>query len=106
VARLFAVLLLAWTTADLCGGLCMHDHEPIAAAWAAGPSGARSIASARGEAAPLPSPPDDCFCCSRFVQPQSRCQFVPTYTFLASVGSPPESQPRFSATPFYHPPLA
>ncbi len=29
-SRVFAILLLAWTTADLCGhGMCVHDREPL-----------------------------------------------------------------------------
>lgn len=107
VARVFAVLLLCWTTADLCGGLCVHDHEPIAASVAAGTHGARSVSLPSAPLADsLPTAPDDCFCCSHFVQPQVRYQAVPAYTFVASVEVPAVSRPQFPPSQLYHPPLA
>jgi hypothetical protein len=107
VARAFAVLLLAWTTVDLCGGVCIHDHEPIAASLPGGPSGARSVevAGSYGGNCPLTGP-DDCFCCSHYVQPQVRYQVVPAYTFVAGVEAASVSPPQVSSSPLYHPPLA
>jgi len=103
----FAVLLLVWTTADLCGGLCVHDHEPITELLAAGADGARRLASKPDQTTEHPAhPPDDCFCCSHYVQPQVRYRFVPAHTFLSLVEPPAVPRPKFPASKLYHPPLA
>jgi hypothetical protein len=102
-----AVLLLVWTTADLCGGLCVHDHDPIAAGIPGGPGGARSIADAAVPGSDgLPTAPDDCFCCSHYVQPQVRYQVVPACSFVSTVEVPSVSRPQFPSSRLYHPPLA
>jgi hypothetical protein len=107
VARVFAVLLLAWTTADLCCGLCVHDGEPIAAAVPAGHQGERTvIGPPASAAADLPYAPDDCFCCSHFVQPQVPYQVVPIYALISAVETTAAPSPQFPASQLYHPPLA
>jgi hypothetical protein len=105
VARAFAVLLLAWTTADLCGGFCMHDHEPITAGVPGGPGGARSLSGRDSHRPACTAGPDDCFCCSHYVHPQVRYQVVPAYTLVCAVVAPSVSRPRFPSSPLYHPPL-
>ncbi len=105
VSRVFAVLLLVWTTADLGGGLCVHDREPIAAA-VGGSQTARAAASSAGASSgEVPGPGDDCFCCSHFVHPQVRYQVVPVYAFVAAVEAAAPLHPQFPASQLYHPPL-
>jgi hypothetical protein len=106
VARVFAVLLLAWTTVDLCGGVCVHDHEPITLGMPGGPDGGRSVSGTDPCGGTCPqSGPDDCFCCSHYVQPQVRYQVVPARAFVAGVAAEPVSRPQFPSSPLYHPPL-
>lgn len=106
ISRVFAVLLLAWTTADLCGGLCVHDHEPVATAVPAGPHGARSASvEAKTAGEQLPAPPDDCFCCSHYVQPQVRYQVLPTNTRVTPVEAEGLPRTQSPSSRFYHPPL-
>lgn len=107
ISRLFAVLLLAWTTADLCGGLCVHDREAIAAPVPADADEACSAAAGaaacgeQGRAAP-----DDCFCCSHFVHPQVRYQVVPAYTQVSAIEAQRAPRTQSPSSQFYHPPLA
>jgi hypothetical protein len=105
---MFAVLLLAWTTADLCGGFCVHDRERLAASVPAGPHGAQSVGAAAASTAECErdNGPDDCFCCSHYVDVQVRFQVAPTYGVVATVESDAISHPQLSASPLYHPPLA
>jgi hypothetical protein len=86
--------------------LCIHDREPVAAAVPAGPHGAHSVGVPSGGSSPEPTAPDDCFCCSRFVHPQVRYEFVPVYAFIATVENASISRPQFSPSRLYHPPLA
>jgi hypothetical protein len=103
----FAVLLLGWTTVDLCGGVCVHDHDPIAAAVPAGAHGARSVSLPCAPPAPLlPTAPDDCFCCSHYVHPQVRYQVIPSSSFASAVEDETVLRPQFAASRLYHPPLA
>jgi hypothetical protein len=106
-ARVFAVLLLVWTTADLCGGVCVHDHEPIGAGMPHGAAGLETLSGAAGFSGTAPlAASDDCFCCSHYVHPQARYQFVPAYTFIAAVEVQSVSRPDSPASRLYHPPLA
>jgi hypothetical protein len=107
VARVFAVLLLVWTTTDLCGGVCVHDHEPIAAGLPSEAAGPTTISAAAGPSDTRPpTAPDDCFCCSHYVHPLARYQVVPSYTFIAAVEVRSASRPHSPASRLYHPPLA
>jgi hypothetical protein len=108
-SRLFAVLLLAWTTADLCGhGLCVHDREPIVPASPAAPGQAPTVSTRRG--GPIDSDqcngPDDCFCCCHCVDVQVRFQIPVVYTFVSAVFFEHQSFPHPAPSPLYHPPLA
>ena len=106
-ARILAVLLLAWTTTDLCGGVCVHDREPIAAELAQGAAGPASISAATGPSnLEPPAAPDDCFCCSNYVHPLARYQVVPSDPFIAAVGVQSASRLHSPASRLYHPPLA
>ena len=108
VARLLALVLLAWTTADLCGhGVCSHDREPIVP-WAMPGNGPLAV----GEATDAPSGPaaldgpDDCFCCCHCIEVPVRYQFSVTYSFVSMVfpGSP--ADPISLPSPLDHPPIA
>jgi hypothetical protein len=84
----------------------VHDHEPVAAAVPAQTGRAASVSPACPPAdGSLPVAPDDCFCCSRFVQPQVRYQVVPAYTLVTTVTAPAVSRPQFPASHLYHPPI-
>jgi hypothetical protein len=110
VARLFAIVLLAWTAADVCGhGICEHDREPIAPAaptGSAGPSSVNRLPVGAPADAPLPTGPDDCFCCSRFVDVQ--VPFLPSLVYAVAWTVPDPIAPMPVADPsrLYHPPLA
>jgi hypothetical protein len=110
IGRLFAVLLLAWTAADICDfGLCRHDREPIAPAVPAGPHGARTVTAwapdtgAPSDAADLG---EDCFCCSPYVDVQTRVAITVTYSFAWKVAFDLAARPDVAASRLYHPPLA
>lgn len=102
------MLLLAWTSADLCGhGVCSHDREPIAP-WAS--PGPASPTSVRGPNAPQPEPttgdgPDDCFCCCHCIDVQVRFELPVNYSFVGLFGAGPISLPFSAPTPLDHPPL-
>jgi hypothetical protein len=103
------VLLLAWTTADLCDyGVCVHDHEPLAPTVPAGPAGAQAITEGGtpGDQPCTEAGPDDCFCCSHYVDVRFRYEVVPGYTFLTAVVIETPALPDLSAARLYHPPLA
>jgi hypothetical protein len=108
-SRVFASLLLAWTTADLGGhALGLHQHGPIAAGRSAAPGHAASIRM------PLVAPVDaghsdsvdDCFYCSHCadVQVLFRIQVEPA--FVTWIAAEYQSVPDWAPTPHYHPPLA
>jgi hypothetical protein len=109
VGRILAILLLAWTSADLCGhGVCTHDREPIAP-WAS--SGPASTTSLRGPEAPQPDSatsdgPDDCFCCCHCIDVQVRCELPASYSFVSLLAAGPISLPFSGPAPLDHPPLA
>jgi hypothetical protein len=104
---MFAVLLLVWTTADLCGGVCVHDHEPIAASTPTGSAVPETLSGAAGSSGTRPAAAsEDCFCCSHYVYPQARYQIVPAYTFIAAVEVRSVPRPDSPASRLYHPPLA
>lgn len=103
VARVFAVLLLCWTTADLCCGVCVHDREPLAA----GGGGAVAVGQPSAtDAGHFPLASDDCFCCSHFVHPQVRYQVTPAHTLVSAIEAETVLRPQFPASQLYHPPLA
>jgi len=109
-ARTFAILLLAWTTADLCGhGLCVHDREPLVPGTPVAPAGQAPAVRAPG-GAPVDTEtsngPDDCFCCCHCVDVQVPFHMPVTYTFVSSVFATHSSLPHLSPSPLYHPPLA
>jgi hypothetical protein len=110
VARVFAILLLAWTTADLCGhGLCVHDREPIVP-WTSSAPGGRTSAVRAPAGAPIDTAtsngPDDCFCCCHCVDVNVPFQMPVICTFVSSVFTTHSSLPHLSPSPLYHPPLA
>jgi len=88
VARLFAILLLTWTTADLCGhGVCSHDREPIVP-WSSPAPGTRTAMGRPGEALPDAAAfdgPDDCFCCCHCIEVQVRFELPVGYSFVSMV---------------------
>ena len=108
-SRVFATLLLAWTTADLSGhGLCVHDREPIVPVVPAAPGQVRAVnaldpAPADADAC---NGPDDCFCCCHCVDVQVRFQIPVVYTFVSAVFFEHPSFPHLAPSPLYHPPLA
>jgi len=108
-SRVFAVLLLAWTTADLCGhGMCVHDREPIVPIAPAAPGQVPAVKASAGAPADgdACNGPDDCFCCCHFVDVQVRFQIPVVYTFVSSVFFGHRSLPHLAPSPLYHPPLA
>lgn len=108
VARLFAILLLAWTTADLCGhGVCTHDREPVVP-WATpgdSPTAMNRPADAPQDVAALDGP-DDCFCCCHCIEVQVRFRLPVAYSFLSMVFVARPSEPVSSPSLLDHPPLA
>jgi hypothetical protein len=112
IGRTFAILLLAWTAADLCDyGLCEHSREPLGAAIPASGSDAARVKNRTTNvpgngACPVPCGPDDCFCCSHFVDVQMPFHIALTYTTVWEVADTIAARPHFTAFPLYHPPLA
>jgi hypothetical protein len=108
-SRLFAVLLLAWTTADLCGhGMCVHDREPLAPGRPAAPDRTATVEAPGGAPAEADAcnGPDDCFCCCRCVDVQVRFQIPVLYTSVSDVFFGHRSLSHLAPPPLYHPPLA
>ena len=108
-SRVFATLLLAWTTADLCGhGMCVHDREPVAPIGQASPDQVQAVTvNGHGEAgAAACNGPDDCFCCCHCVDVQVRFQIPVVYTFVSAVFFEHHPLRRLPPPPLYHPPLA
>lgn len=108
-SRVFATLLLAWTTADLCGhGMCVHDREPVVPIVPAAPGQAPIVTAPHG--GPLEADacngPDDCFCCCQCVEVQVPFRIPVGYTFISAVFFEHRALRRLAPTPFYHPPLA
>ena len=109
-SRVFATLLLAWTTADLCGhGMCVHDREPLVpdrpgGAWTARDHLGASTAD-RLEADAC-NGPDDCFCCCHCVDVQVRFQIPVVYTVRVCRVLRTPFAPHLAPSPLYHPPLA
>jgi hypothetical protein len=109
VARILAILLLAWTSADLCGhGVCSHDREPITP-WAS--SGPASPMSMRGPGTARPDAttddgPDDCFCCCHCIDVQMRFELSVSASFVSLPGAGPISLPFSAPAQLDHPPLA
>ena len=108
VSRAFAVLLLAWTTADLCGhGLCVHDREPLVPNDLASAGGPETIAASDGgqTGTDAYNGPDDCFCCCHCVDVQVRFQIPVVYTFVSALFFEHCSVQHLAPSPLYHPPL-
>ena len=101
IGRVFAIILLAWTTIDLIDhNVCAHPSIAVQGA------GATTV----GQAAPPSSPPathvDHSFCCSHTVDVKT--PFRITLTF-AAVGFAPLDDPALllnDPDDLYHPPLA
>jgi hypothetical protein len=107
-SRVFATLLLAWTTADLCGhGLCVHDREPLVPNALATPGRLQTISAPDGGQAEADAcnGPDDCFCCCHCVDVQVRFQIPVVYTVVSAVFFEHRSLPCLAPSPLYHPPL-
>jgi hypothetical protein len=108
-SRVFATLLLAWTTADLCGhGMCVHDREPLVANAPAAPGHPNTISAADGGQADAAAGngPDDCFCCCRCVDVQVRFQVPVVCTVVSELFFERPSFSHLPPSPLYHPPLA
>jgi hypothetical protein len=108
-SRVFAVLLLAWTTADLCGhGMCVHDREPLAPGGPMAPGQTATVEAAGGAPARADAcnGPDDCFCCCRCVDVQVPFQVQVLSTLVSSVFVAHRSLPHLAPASLYHPPLA
>jgi hypothetical protein len=108
-SRVFAVLLLAWTTADLCGhGMCVHDREPLVPSALATPGRLDALAAPPGGHADAAAcnGPDDCFCCCRCVEVQIPFRIQVQSTFVSCVLAGHRSLPSLAPPPLYHPPLA
>jgi hypothetical protein len=109
VARVFAVLLLAWTSADLCGpGFCLHDREPIAP-WSSRAPGTPAAVNAAGPAqadAATVDGPDDCFCCCHCIDVRVRFQLPVGCSFASMVSPGHSSAPVSISSLLDHPPSA
>jgi hypothetical protein len=108
-SRVFATLLLAWTTADLCGhGMCVHDREPLVPSAPAAPGRPDTISTTDGALADAAAcnGPDDCFCCCRCVDVQIRFQVPVVYTLVSELFFTRPSFRHLPPSPLYHPPLA
>lgn len=108
-SRVFAVLLLAWTTADLCGhGLCVHDREPIVPGGLEAASRGATVAApgARTTGANDAGGPDDCFCCCHCVDVRMpfRVAFESAFVWPVVIAHRSLSDP--APAVLYHPPLA
>lgn len=105
---MFAILLLAGTTAHLCGhALCAHDPELVSPGMPAGPCAQHSACKAPGEAPPVDGDgPDDCFSCSHYVDVQVRFQITLVYTSVSAVFADNRGHLRLAPSELYHPPLA
>ena len=103
-----AILLLAWTSADLCGhGVCSHDREPLTPWASPAPAGPTSVG---GRETPQPDStagdgPDDCFCCCRCIDVQGRFELPVSYSFISLLPVGQLSLPFIAPTPLDHPPL-
>ena len=108
-SRVFATLLLAWTTADLCGhGMCVHDREPLVPYAPSAPGQPDTISTKDGGPADAAAcnGPDDCFCCCHCVDVQVRFKVPVVYTVVSALFVEHRSLPHPSPSPLYHPPLA
>ena len=102
LARACAVLLLAWTAADLTGvASCALDGVGVSQTCASRPSLVEGALSADTAAPHI----DDCFCCSRCVE-ASAGGFSATLSPLEIVASTPHSHQILIALLLYHPPQA
>jgi len=107
-SRVFAVLLLAWTTADLCGhGMCVHDREPLVPSAPAAPGQMAAIATPQGghDDAAACNGPDDCFCCCHCVEVQVPFRILVQSASVSCVLVGHRSLPDLAPAPLYHPPL-
>ena len=101
IARVFALLLLVWTAADVCDyGLCAHHRDPL---------GSYALAALRPDdcrAEPEVALVDDCFCCSRLVDVRTPFQMTLEYDVAWVVADNSTGEPHLTSVPLYHPPLA
>jgi hypothetical protein len=101
IARVFAVILLVWTTADLFHyGLCVHGHDWIGAFAAAG------VRSASAESETHHADCDDCFCCSHGMITQVPFSIPIHHGLVCRVPDVSAGRPHAVTHAFYHPPLA
>lgn len=99
-ARLFAVVLLAWTAVDLLDfGVCVQHHGRIG-----------SFTATEWRAPNEADTPDegceDCFCCSHVVDVRTPYHIALAYTVAWVIADHDVSTPPLTPTPLYHPPLA
>jgi hypothetical protein len=93
--------------ADVCFGMCPHDREPIAGRVTSGPRGGSAVDATPSAGASHPScGPDDCFCCSHYVDVRLRVQFTPARSFVPALVPEALSRRQLTVTRLYHPPLA
>lgn len=109
MARLLAVVLLAWTTADLCGhGVCAHDREPVVP-WSSGAPGTPVSVGGAGRVADTATTadgPDDCFCCCRCIDVRVPFALPVACSFVSMVFIGHVSVPASISAPLDHPPAA
>jgi hypothetical protein len=99
-ARIFAVILLAWTAAHLVHhGLCAHDREHMG----------RFVEFALRSPSSTPDAPldghDDSFCCSHVVDVGRLFQFSAPHDATRVVEAAATIAPDLNSAPLYHPPL-
>jgi hypothetical protein len=99
VARLFAIVLLLWTAADVCDyGLCVHHRDPIGSF---ADTAFRAPASDPDDRAGS----DDCFCCSHVVDVRLPFRMCVAHAVARVVADDVPAQPHLRSVPLYHPPI-
>lgn len=113
IARLVAVILLAWTGVDLAvPSLCAADRPGSAPVITHAPDTASSGASTRLTVAHSTSPQDapatatdgDCFCCAQILLPARVDSPLTGAVLVSALFVSPASRPRSSSRAFDHPP--
>jgi hypothetical protein len=100
-----AIALLLWTAVDLMNvGLCALDNEHALSAAAAVPT-MRAVdeAGPRGAGGPAPHV-DDCFCCSRCVEPAQMVVPAAEEPAFREEAAVADRLPLPDRAPVYHPP--
>jgi len=101
-ARVVAVLLLGWMTADLVGhGMGVHDPEGIGT-----PAVAPVLTAVGPGLARAADAPHDCFCCFHVAEVRAPFRLPLASAIAWRIFSDSDERPHSDPLTLYHPPLA